>query len=134
MAKIHFYYDGLCPLCSRQVAHYRKLDQGKAIDYLDISDGSLYDLAEDGISHADAMARLHVRGQNGVLYTGAAADVELWTVLPYYRHLVPIARLQIFTWQPMMFVLEMGYHVFAWLRPYLPKLPKKKCTTARCVR
>ncbi|MFT6308343.1 MAG: putative DCC family thiol-disulfide oxidoreductase YuxK, partial [Halioglobus sp.] len=30
------FYDGACPLCSREVAHYRRIDTNNNVSWLDI--------------------------------------------------------------------------------------------------
>ena len=32
------FYDGGCPLCSREVAHYRRLDRRNNVSWVDIHD------------------------------------------------------------------------------------------------
>jgi len=83
------FYDGGCGLCRREVAHYRVIDRDNRIEWVDInSDRRLLDML--GVSHEQAMKRMHVLGADGVLRDGAAAFVALWSALPYYR---VIARL-----------------------------------------
>jgi predicted DCC family thiol-disulfide oxidoreductase YuxK len=78
-------FDGACPLCSREIAHYRGLRWADKIEWRDISDAQT--LLPDGIEHSAAMARFHVRDTAGVWHTGAQGFVELWRHLPGYRHL-----------------------------------------------
>jgi hypothetical protein len=58
LPKTIMFYDGGCPLCSREIKHYRRLDSAGRIDWIDISrDASL--LQAMGITLETAMARLH---------------------------------------------------------------------------
>jgi predicted DCC family thiol-disulfide oxidoreductase YuxK len=79
-------YDGGCPMCRREIAHYRRLPGSDAVEWCDIAtlpEGHIV----DGITTADAMARFHVRGVDGRWSTGASAFIVLWQQLPRYRAL-----------------------------------------------
>jgi len=85
------FYDGGCPLCRREVQHYRRIDHASAVQWIDIdTEGDL--LEEFGITRATAMSRFHVLDQEGQMQTGAAAFVALWSALPYYRWLARFMR------------------------------------------
>ena len=72
LPKTILFYDGGCPLCSREIKHYRRLDSADRIDWIDISrDASL--LQAMGVTLETAMARLHVLHRDGWLATGAYA-------------------------------------------------------------
>ena len=80
------FYDGGCPLCSRELAHYRRLDRAGAIEWLDLH-RSVDRLTEAGIAFDAAMARLHVIDPRSGVVSGVPGFVALWRHLPYYRHL-----------------------------------------------
>lgn len=85
------YYDGGCPLCRREVDHYRRLDRTGRVRWLDISrDAS--ELDSLGVPLGEAMARLHVRDRSGRLVSGAWAFAAVWDELPYYRWLARVVR------------------------------------------
>jgi len=80
------FYDGGCPLCRQEVAHYRRLDQEGRIRWVDITrDPDVLDAL--GIPLHQAMARLHVRDASGRVLSGAWAFAAVWDELPYYRRL-----------------------------------------------
>jgi predicted DCC family thiol-disulfide oxidoreductase YuxK len=83
------FYDGGCPLCRREIAHYQGLDRAGAVDWVDLLNAPER-LRQAGISTAEAMARLHVLDTNGALVTGVMGFVTLWRRLPYYRHLASL--------------------------------------------
>jgi predicted DCC family thiol-disulfide oxidoreductase YuxK len=85
------FFDGGCPLCRREVAHYRRLDRAGRVDWVDIS-REPDALAAWGVTLEEAMARLHVRERSGRLVTGVPAFVAVWDDLPYYRHLARVVR------------------------------------------
>lgn len=77
-------FDGGCPLCAREIAHYRRLDGAERLAWIDI--GRVPDLEQRyGIRPGDAMQRFHVRDRHGRWLTGAWAFAELWSHLPGYR-------------------------------------------------
>jgi predicted DCC family thiol-disulfide oxidoreductase YuxK len=85
------FYDGGCPLCRREVAHYRRLDREGRVDWLDIH-AQPEVLAEIGVSPAQAMERLHARDPEGRVHVGAPAFAVVWDALPYYRWLARLVR------------------------------------------
>jgi predicted DCC family thiol-disulfide oxidoreductase YuxK len=85
------YYDGDCPLCRREVAHYRRIDRAGRVRWLDIATDP-EELQALGVSRPEAMARLHVREANGRLVSGAWAFAAVWEQLPYYRWLSRLVR------------------------------------------
>lgn len=80
------FYDGGCPLCRREIEHYRRLDEENRCRWADISI-DVSELEARGISLATAMARLHVVDACGDMHTGAYAFAAMWDQLPYYRSL-----------------------------------------------
>jgi predicted DCC family thiol-disulfide oxidoreductase YuxK len=79
-------YDGECPLCRREIAHYRRLDRGGRVIWADLT--REHRLLDDlGVSPGEAMARLHVLDGEGHWHRGAFGFVMIWSRLPYYRAL-----------------------------------------------
>jgi len=101
------YYDGACTVCSKEVTLYNKLDQNRAIGWHDVSVG-VGDLEGDGVTRADALARLHARLPDGRLVTGVWAFIAIWERLPGFRLFAPLAK-----WAPVRWILERGYDWFA---------------------
>jgi hypothetical protein len=75
------FFDGGCPLCSREVAHYRVLDRRNRIRWVDIG-REPEALVEHGIDRSAAMQRLHAVDETGGVVTGMAAFVAVWRKLP----------------------------------------------------
>lgn len=101
-------FDGSCPLCRREVAHYQRLDKHRnAVNWVDIQQNQPL-LDAHGISHAQAMQRLHVITAKGCVVDGAAAFVVIWEALPYYRWLARLTRLP-----GVVTLMEFGYRHFA---------------------
>jgi predicted DCC family thiol-disulfide oxidoreductase YuxK len=58
------FYDGECPLCRREFAHYRRLRGAERLDWVDITKDETV-LATYGLSRVVVMARFHVRDLTG---------------------------------------------------------------------
>jgi predicted DCC family thiol-disulfide oxidoreductase YuxK len=89
--KTTMFFDGGCPLCSREVAHYRRLDRGSRILWVDITDHP-ETLSEYGIAYGTAMERLHALDEDGQVVSGVPAFVAVWRQLPGYRHLARVVE------------------------------------------
>jgi predicted DCC family thiol-disulfide oxidoreductase YuxK len=89
MNKLQTFYDGGCPLCSKEIAHYRKIDRAGRIDWIDITAADA-ELAAAGLDLATAMRRLHVREPDGGVVSGVPAFLAIWRRLPRW-HLLAAA-------------------------------------------
>ncbi|WP_373507731.1 thiol-disulfide oxidoreductase DCC family protein [Thiocapsa sp.] len=85
------YFDGGCPLCSKEIAHYRRIDKAGAIRWVDITDDGGV-LAEAGIDRTNAMRRIHAKETDGSILTGVPAFVAIWRRLPGYRRLATLVQ------------------------------------------
>ena len=85
------FYDGQCPLCSREIAHYRRLRGAETLHWVDIKQNENA-LTAYGLQRDAAMARFHVRDASGHWQTGAWGFAELWSHLPAYRWLAQSLR------------------------------------------
>jgi demethoxyubiquinone hydroxylase (CLK1/Coq7/Cat5 family) len=105
------YFDGACPLCRREIAHYRGQEGAMSIIWVDAANCDPAALGAD-LSRDAALARLHARRADGSLVSGVAAFATIWSRLPAYRWLAPLVSRR-----PVLTVLEMGYSAFLRLRP-----------------
>ncbi len=85
------FFDGGCPLCSREIAHYRRLDRDHRLRWVDITREPGV-LAQFGLEMEVAMSRFHVLDADGRWQTGAWAFAEVWYQLPRYRWLTRLLR------------------------------------------
>ena len=94
-------FDGGCPLCNREIGHYRNLTSLIPIQWFDATHEDVM-LRQFGVKREDAMAEFHVFDDKGQLHKGADGFVVLWQALPYYRwlaricqilHLLPLMRI-----------------------------------------
>lgn len=86
MAAITVYYDGLCPVCGREVAVYRRLAAPGAVVWRDLA-GDPHVLQYEPFGLETALALLHVRDADGALHVGLPAHLVLWERLPGLRRL-----------------------------------------------
>ncbi|MEY4933269.1 MAG: hypothetical protein RLZZ403_1589 [Pseudomonadota bacterium] len=105
------YYDGGCPVCTREVAMYRKQPGADAVCWVDVAQCETSDLGS-GLTRETAMARLHLRLPDGRLVSGAAAFTSLWRALPRWSWLG-----RLFGYGAGLWLLESGYRVFLAVRP-----------------
>jgi predicted DCC family thiol-disulfide oxidoreductase YuxK len=104
------YFDGACPLCRREIDHYRRQAQSALVAWVDVSTCHAAELGAD-LDRAAALARMHVRRADGQLVSGAAAFAEIWRHLPAYAWLARLAA-----WPRLLAVMEAGYVGFLRLR------------------
>jgi len=106
-------YDGSCPLCRREIAVYRELQPlqpGSPVSFADISNAAVPLPA--GTTREQLLARFHVQGPDGQLFSGAQAFLALWAALPGWRWLALAGRLPGASW-----VMERMYRLFLRWRP-----------------
>jgi len=84
-------YDGGCPLCSREINHYRRIAHGLPIEWIDVTQPET-DLDRFGISREEALQLFHVVDASGTMHVGAQAFTALWAVLPGYRWVAKLCR------------------------------------------
>jgi predicted DCC family thiol-disulfide oxidoreductase YuxK len=110
------YYDGSCPLCRAEIGVYKNADGGNAVQWCDVSHETL----PVGMTREQAMARFHVRNDQGQMVSGAKAFIALWLSLPRWRWLGRIASLP-----PLPWILEGAYRAFLPIRPLLQKIARR---------
>ncbi len=80
------FFDGSCPLCAREIRHYRRLPGAEAIRWVDASrDASALESA--GLDRDTAMRYLHAREADGGWAIGLDAFLLIWRHLPRHRWL-----------------------------------------------
>lgn len=84
-------YDGGCPLCSREIGHYRRIAGNLPIRWVDATPPEA-NLALYGVSREEALKVFHVIDGTGAMHKGARAFIALWAELPRYRWLARVCR------------------------------------------
>ncbi len=106
------WFDGGCPLCTREIALMRRLDRAGRIEFVDVASED----ASCPLDRAELLARFHAR-EDGVLLSGAAAFAAMWRQVPWLRPLGELAR------RPaVLMLLERIYVRFLRVRPRLQRL------------
>eukprot|EP00946_MAST-07B_sp_MAST-7B-sp1_P004155 g4155.t1 len=109
-------FDGGCPLCSKEIAHYQRLNAAAKppfgqVVFLDIveSEPVLEDLLDQvGVTKQDAMRRMHVVTEDARVVKNADAFREMWARLPYWRAIVPFCSIP-----GVMPAANYAYEIFA---------------------
>jgi len=99
-------FDGSCPLCSREIAHYQRRKNSNQFIWIDASK-DLDELQSLGIRRDDALSIFHVRTADGTWRTGVGGFLYIWSRLPAYQWLSRIIHTLKIT--PL---LEQCYRVF----------------------
>ena len=109
------FFDGQCPLCSREIKFYQRQSGAGAINWVDVTKVNLNNLPS-GLTRESALARFHVVTAKGKLVSGGEAFSSLWLSLPAFNwagRLFSISFLASF--------LEAGYRIFLPFRPLLQR-------------
>jgi predicted DCC family thiol-disulfide oxidoreductase YuxK len=112
MTKVTVWYDGACPLCTREIALMRRLDRRRLLVFVDVSDP----VSACPTDRTALLARFHAE-EGGRLYSGAAAFGAMWRVIPLLRPLGLLAKNAL-----MLKVLDWLYTRFLRIRPRLQRL------------
>src|SRR5262245_56160622 len=119
------FYDGQCPLCSREIEHYRRRAVPDSIRFVDITEPD-FDAGYFGIDLKHAQRVLHVQEGERML-KGVDAFLALWQAVPCYRWLARLGRIPFFR-----FFLATGYRVFAAVRPGWLRRKLRSCPSDTC--
>jgi 3-demethoxyubiquinol 3-hydroxylase len=104
------YFDGACPVCSREIAHYRRQPGADACAWVDAS-CCADDALGQGLTRDAALKRFHVRRADGALVSGMQGFAVLWQALPATAWLGRVAA-----FAPVAAVLELAYRAFLAVR------------------
>ena len=118
-ARTTVFFDGSCPLCTREIEFMRARDRDGRLNFEDVTGpGSVL---PEGRTREEALARFHVRSSDGTVRDGADAFVHMWRELPALRPLAALARVPGVTW-----VLERLYRQFLKVRPSLQRMARRR--------
>lgn len=85
--RLTVWFDGGCPLCTREIAVMRRLDRGRRIDFVDVGAPE----TACPIERRLLLERFHAR-EDGRMLSGAAAFAAMWRAIPLLRPLGLFAR------------------------------------------
>ena len=122
--RLQVFFDGACPLCSREMAMLARRDRRGEIEFIDIAAPG-FDAARWGREPAELMAAMHVRLPDGSWAIGVEAFRRIYGLLGF-GPLVALSRLP-----GLRQVLDAAYRVFARHRTRLPGrcAPGDACAT-----
>lgn len=112
-AKLTVWFDGACPLCTREISLFRKMDKRGVIHFEDVSEPD----ATCPLDRAELLARFHAQEVGKPVVSGAAAFAAMWRAIPVLRPVGELARIPFVLW-----VLERLYVTFLRVRPRLQKM------------
>ena len=115
--RLTVWFDGACPLCTREIALFRKMDTRGAIRFEDVSAPG----ASCPMDQARLLERFHAQETGKPVVSGAAAFAAMWRAIPVLRPLGKIAQVP-----PVLWALERVYILFLKIRPRLQKWVKPK--------
>ena len=121
--KLKIYFDGLCPLCAKEIELYRKWDQNGRLQFIDIA-SSDFDATSEGLDPDRVHQFFHIKDTKGEVVEGVEAFARIWDHLEIFKPLSWAARNPI--GRP---VFQLGYRAFAKIRPYFRR---KDCSTGTC--
>jgi predicted DCC family thiol-disulfide oxidoreductase YuxK len=78
-----------------------------------------------GLSKTQALSRFYTLDENGNLASGGKAFTSIWEILPRFRPLAMLFRIQPFAW-----LLDCAYSLFLKFRPSLQTMVRNRQT--RC--
>ena len=116
------FFDGGCPLCSREIGFYRRRRGAGNIDWVDISRAPDGEIAP-GLERDRALARFHLLLPDGRLVSGGVAFAHLWAALPGFR---PMGKALLT--RPLSGVIDAAYDLFLKIRPRLQKLVSRRAS------
>ena len=78
------FYDDACPLCTKEIHHYRKLETKHPIQWVPIHQDK-ETVNQFGFEKQALLERLHVVRGDGVIVTGASAFATIWYSIKRYH-------------------------------------------------
>lgn len=121
------YYDGDCPLCSREIRWYRRCRGAESISWVNIQAAEF--AASSELNRDVALAELHVRRADGTMATGVNAFIALWRELPGWRWLARLAARRL-----VYGMLRHGYGIFLRWRNRYATFAALPCAVQRDLR
>ena len=104
--EIEVFYDGACPLCTREINWLLRLDRRHVIRFTDIASAE-FDATSVGVTFSALMDRIHGRLPDGTLLEGVEVFRRLYSAVGF-RTAVAATRLP-----GIAQLLELSYRAFA---------------------
>ncbi len=119
-ADLTVFFNGACPICRREIAHYRRLAKQNAapLAWCDLANDATA-LAARGVGGDEAVRRLHAIDSDGRLLVGLDAFTAIWERLPRWAWLASALR-----WRPARWLMAQLYERVA--APLLAALHQRR--------
>lgn len=104
--EVEAFFDGACPLCTREVRLLRRLDRAGRLRFTDIAAPD-FDARAHGLEPDRVMKRIHARLPSGEVVVGVEVFRRLYRAVGYER-LVALSRLPL-----VRQGLDLAYELFA---------------------
>ena len=74
---VEVFYDGLCPVCQREIRLLQRLDKRRNLRLIDFAAPD-FDPAQYGLELSDLVSRMYVKDREGVLHEGLDSFPVMW--------------------------------------------------------
>jgi predicted DCC family thiol-disulfide oxidoreductase YuxK len=112
MSKCNVFYDGSCPLCTREIKFYSKFDDNTNICWIDISDENIP--VPNGFERSTLLSKFHVQDKSGVWHDGSSGFFAVWNELNGFKWLGSLGKYKI-----VIFISDILYKIFLYVRPLI---------------
>lgn len=119
MKKPAILYDSHCKICNAEIEYYKKKDQEKVFDYIDIINPR-FSPESFGLTKPEVHKYFHVISTEGSVLKGVEAFYYIWKELNTFHLLQKVYGLKV-----GKLAMKLGYNCFVKARPYLPR--KEAC-------
>ncbi len=86
-AAARVFFDGGCPVCSREIGWYEHMRGGEVVEWIDISDGGVPAGLPPSTRNEDLMRRFTIARHDGQVVSGGPGFIALWRALGPLRWL-----------------------------------------------
>lgn len=125
MHQLTVFFDGHCPLCTKEIALLKQLDTRQKLHFEDIhAIDFVYRYPYIDVVAADR--RLHGQLANGQIITGLDVTAQAWNLVGHHRWL------QILRWPVIRWFADLAYLVFARFRHPIARLVGSKTCDDQC--
>lgn len=125
MTTMTVFYDGLCPLCVKEMKHLAGKDISGSLTFYDINQAQLA-VEHPDIDYAAANAYLHAKMHTGEVITGLDVTYQAWQLVGKGWLIAPLR------WPVIKIIADKAYLVFAKHRYGISKMltGKSRCDGA----